>query len=310
MAMSCRSSALAHTLNVFPVPSRQVPSVPTRLEGLRVRPVPSPVPLAPRTSPSPLPHLMMAPSPSSPTKRVRSRSRSVGRGDHRCVFHSNSPRYIRTTHGPSTRPARCAPLPRGRSLRRWKMRANHTSSWSGPSRASGRTSNARHVLHGGGKSKAKLCVPACCSSVRARTGVVCRPPLTHHGVHYTRIHVRTWHQAPHYWSDMKDGFNLKGLATTVFLFFACLAPAVAFGGLMGKVTDGHVRTYLGRKEGSRACGQRAAMDRSTGRARLTARPSVRPYTHTYIHTYRSGPWRCSWPQRTTASPTRSSRANR
>lgn len=41
---------------------------------------------------------------------------------------------------------------------------------------------------------------------------------------------------------MKDGFNLKGLATTVFLFFACLAPAVAFGGLMGKVTDGHVRT--------------------------------------------------------------------
>jgi hypothetical protein len=34
---------------------------------------------------------------------------------------------------------------------------------------------------------------------------------------------------------------VKGLAATFFMFFACLAPAVAFGGLMGKATDGHVR---------------------------------------------------------------------
>lgn len=53
-----------------------------------------------------------------------------------------------------------------------------------------------------------------------------------------------FHQAPHYLSDFRDGANLKGLATTFFLFFACLAPAVAFGGLMGKVTDGHVRAYV------------------------------------------------------------------
>jgi hypothetical protein len=47
-------------------------------------------------------------------------------------------------------------------------------------------------------------------------------------------------QAPHYWSDFKDGFNAKGLAAIFFLYFACLAPAVAFGGLLEKVTAGSV----------------------------------------------------------------------
>jgi hypothetical protein len=51
-------------------------------------------------------------------------------------------------------------------------------------------------------------------------------------------------QAPHYLSDFTDGATIKGLAATFFLFFACLAPAVAFGGLMGKVTDGHVRLVV------------------------------------------------------------------
>ena len=35
---------------------------------------------------------------------------------------------------------------------------------------------------------------------------------------------------PFYFSDFRDGFKLKTLSSTVFLFFACLAPAVAFGG--------------------------------------------------------------------------------
>lgn len=35
---------------------------------------------------------------------------------------------------------------------------------------------------------------------------------------------------PFYVSDFRDGFRLKTLSSTVFLFFACLAPAVAFGG--------------------------------------------------------------------------------
>lgn len=47
---------------------------------------------------------------------------------------------------------------------------------------------------------------------------------------------------PHYISDFKDGLNLKSLSTSVFLFFACLAPAVAFGGLLGVATGGAIGT--------------------------------------------------------------------
>ncbi len=43
---------------------------------------------------------------------------------------------------------------------------------------------------------------------------------------------------PHYVSDFKDGLNLKTFSSTLFLFFACLAPAVIFGGLMS-VETGH-----------------------------------------------------------------------
>ena len=43
---------------------------------------------------------------------------------------------------------------------------------------------------------------------------------------------------PVYWSDIKDGLNLKCLAATMFMFFACLAPAVAFGSLLSLKTNG------------------------------------------------------------------------
>ncbi len=45
---------------------------------------------------------------------------------------------------------------------------------------------------------------------------------------------------PHYGSDFGDGFNGKTLASVFFLFFACLAPAVAFGGLLSVLTDGAI----------------------------------------------------------------------
>jgi len=45
---------------------------------------------------------------------------------------------------------------------------------------------------------------------------------------------------PYYASDFTDGLNLKGLATVLFLFFACLAPSVAFGGLLAFLTDGEI----------------------------------------------------------------------
>lgn len=45
---------------------------------------------------------------------------------------------------------------------------------------------------------------------------------------------------PFYRSDFTDGFHGKTLASVLFLFFACFAPAVAFGGLLSVLTNGQV----------------------------------------------------------------------
>ena len=45
---------------------------------------------------------------------------------------------------------------------------------------------------------------------------------------------------PLYASDFTDGLNSKSIASIFFLFFACLAPAVAFGGLLSVLTDGNI----------------------------------------------------------------------
>ncbi len=45
---------------------------------------------------------------------------------------------------------------------------------------------------------------------------------------------------PHYFNDFVDGFDRKCLASILFLFFACLAPAVTFGGIMGLGTGGQI----------------------------------------------------------------------
>ncbi len=43
-----------------------------------------------------------------------------------------------------------------------------------------------------------------------------------------------------YGADFRDGLHAKSLSATLFLFFACLAPAVTFGGLMGLFTGGEI----------------------------------------------------------------------
>ncbi len=48
---------------------------------------------------------------------------------------------------------------------------------------------------------------------------------------------RRW---PHYVSDFREGLNAKCVGSTLFLFFACLAPAVTFGGVMAVQTDGQI----------------------------------------------------------------------
>ena len=45
---------------------------------------------------------------------------------------------------------------------------------------------------------------------------------------------------PHYKSDWTDGLNQKSLSAILFLFFTCLAPVVAFGGLTNIITDGTI----------------------------------------------------------------------
>lgn len=45
-------------------------------------------------------------------------------------------------------------------------------------------------------------------------------------------------RSPHFASDFTDGIHPKTFTATLFLFFACLAPAVTFGGLMYAATGG------------------------------------------------------------------------
>ena len=52
---------------------------------------------------------------------------------------------------------------------------------------------------------------------------------------------RDWRTFTSRWlSDWRDGLNPKTAASTAFLFFACLAPAVAFGGVMADLTGGQI----------------------------------------------------------------------
>jgi len=45
---------------------------------------------------------------------------------------------------------------------------------------------------------------------------------------------------PHYASDFREGLNTKCIGSTIFLYFACLAPAITFGGVMAVQTGGHI----------------------------------------------------------------------
>lgn len=45
---------------------------------------------------------------------------------------------------------------------------------------------------------------------------------------------------PLYASDFRDGLNPKCLSSTLLMLFACIAPAVTFGGIMGIQTDGNI----------------------------------------------------------------------
>ncbi|EDV26845.1 uncharacterized protein TRIADDRAFT_54168 [Trichoplax adhaerens] len=45
---------------------------------------------------------------------------------------------------------------------------------------------------------------------------------------------------PYYVSDFKDGLNFQTLAAFIFIYFACISPAITFGGLISSKTDGWI----------------------------------------------------------------------
>ena len=47
-------------------------------------------------------------------------------------------------------------------------------------------------------------------------------------------------KGPFYLSDFRDGLSMKVAGTTLFLYFAVLANAIAFGALTGVLTDGQI----------------------------------------------------------------------
>lgn len=52
------------------------------------------------------------------------------------------------------------------------------------------------------------------------------------------IHSDIRRRAPHYLSDWLDGLNPKSIPAVLFLYCACLAPVVAFGGITSALTGG------------------------------------------------------------------------
>jgi sodium bicarbonate transporter 10 len=47
-------------------------------------------------------------------------------------------------------------------------------------------------------------------------------------------------KAPWWSSDFRDAASLQSLASIIFLYFACLAPTIAFGGLLGQATGNNM----------------------------------------------------------------------
>jgi len=57
---------------------------------------------------------------------------------------------------------------------------------------------------------------------------------------FTGVKRDLGNRMPEYKSDIVDGLNAQSLATIFFLFFACLAPAVGFGSVLGGLTGGQM----------------------------------------------------------------------
>lgn len=59
-------------------------------------------------------------------------------------------------------------------------------------------------------------------------------PLERHGKWFFGMKQDIVKRVKFYSSDFVDALNFRCLTTIVFMFFACFAPAITFGGLMGQ----------------------------------------------------------------------------
>ncbi len=66
------------------------------------------------------------------------------------------------------------------------------------------------------------------------------PELEHTGKPFGGMMRDVKRRLPHWVDDFRQGFRLKVLASILFMFVACLAAAVAFGGLLATLTGGQI----------------------------------------------------------------------
>ena len=74
-----------------------------------------------------------------------------------------------------------------------------------------------------------------------KVGLVDMPPgLRYSGKPFGGMYADLRRRLPWWLDDFRVGFSGKVLASTLFMFFACLAPAIAFGGLLHELTGGQI----------------------------------------------------------------------
>ena len=82
------------------------------------------------------------------------------------------------------------------------------------------------------------------SSLNANDGIEVDPALVFTGRFCGGLRDDLKRRAPHYISDWTDAFKSENrsqsLACVIFLFFACISPALTFGLLFQELTDGEM----------------------------------------------------------------------
>ena len=62
-----------------------------------------------------------------------------------------------------------------------------------------------------------------------------RDPLKRVGKPFYGAYLDLKKRIPYYLSDITDGLSSKVLSSTLFIFFACVSPAVTFGGIYSEL---------------------------------------------------------------------------